>query len=166
MAVAVIILFLGLAIQPSVAVQPETDIDIEPKDYLFQTIIDIANNPDVKDIHYFLESYQVIQKGITAIIKDKDGLNRLKEKLSDLPCDCENDNTTRWEFPLICSILNILMIIPLILFGFGSSLGALGLWFRLIGLIGSVIVRITVPIIYAIINVGALFDCNWWFVST
>ena len=48
--VAVIILFLGLAIQPSVAVQPETEIDIEPKDYLFQTIIEIANNPEVKEL--------------------------------------------------------------------------------------------------------------------
>jgi len=28
------------------AVQPETERDIEPKDYLFQTIIDIANNPN------------------------------------------------------------------------------------------------------------------------
>ena len=53
----------------------------------------------------------------------------------------------------------------LILFAFGSSLGALGLWFRLIGLIGNVIVNITVPIIYSIINVGTIFDCNWWFIS-
>ena len=58
------------------------------------------------------------------------------------------------------------MITPLILFAFGSSLGALALWFRLIGLIGNVIVTITVPIIYAIINVGTIFDCNWWFIST
>ena len=50
LAVAVIILFLGLAIQPSVAVQPETELDIEPKDYLFETIIDIANNPEVKEL--------------------------------------------------------------------------------------------------------------------
>jgi len=51
LAVAVIILFLGLAIQPSVAtVQPETEIDIEPKEYLFQTIIEIANNPDVNSL--------------------------------------------------------------------------------------------------------------------
>ncbi|KYK22917.1 hypothetical protein AYK21_03405 [Thermoplasmatales archaeon SG8-52-2] len=53
--VAVIIMFIGLAIQPSVAVQPETKISAEPKDYLFQTIIDIANNPDVKK---FLENYK------------------------------------------------------------------------------------------------------------
>jgi len=54
LAVAVIILFIGLAIQPSIAVQTETEIDIEPKDYLFQTIIDIANNPEVKNL---LEKY-------------------------------------------------------------------------------------------------------------
>ena len=52
--VAVILLFLGLAIQPSVAVKTETELDIEPKDYLFQTIIDIANNPEVKEL---LEQY-------------------------------------------------------------------------------------------------------------
>ena len=54
LAVAVIILFIGLAIQPGIAVQPEIEIDVEPKDYLFQTIIEIANNPEVKDL---LEQY-------------------------------------------------------------------------------------------------------------
>ena len=48
LAVAVILLLIGLAIQPSVAVQPE--VDVEPKNYLFQTIIDIANNQDVKNL--------------------------------------------------------------------------------------------------------------------
>ena len=49
-------LFLGIAVQPSLAtVQPEQKIDIESKDYLFQTIIDIANNPDVKNL---LEQYE------------------------------------------------------------------------------------------------------------
>ena len=46
------ILFLGVGIQPAIAtVEPKEDIkDVEPKDYLFQTIIDIANNPDVKEL--------------------------------------------------------------------------------------------------------------------
>ena len=53
--VGITILFLGLAIQPSVAIiQPEEEIDIEPKYYIFQTNIDIANNPDVKSL---LENY-------------------------------------------------------------------------------------------------------------
>ena len=58
LAVGITLLFLGLAIQPSVAVQTETEIEIEPKDYLFQTIIDIANNQDViellKQYKYYL----------------------------------------------------------------------------------------------------------------
>ena len=54
LAVAIILLFLGLAIQPSIA-SKQIEIDIEPKDYLFQTIIDIANNPEVKNL---LEQYK------------------------------------------------------------------------------------------------------------
>ena len=52
LAIGITILFLGIAVQPSIAtVQPEQDIiDIEPKDYLFQTIIDIANNPEIKNL--------------------------------------------------------------------------------------------------------------------
>ncbi|KYK22200.1 hypothetical protein AYK21_04050 [Thermoplasmatales archaeon SG8-52-2] len=53
--VGVIFLFIGLGIQPAFAkVEPEQENDVEPKDYLFQTIIDIANNPDVKEL---LEQY-------------------------------------------------------------------------------------------------------------
>ena len=80
-------------------------------------------------------------------------------------CGCDNVQLSSRDFPILCSILNVIMIIPLILFGFGSSFGALALWFRLIGLIGNVIVNISVPIIYAIIDVGTIFDCNWWFIS-
>ena len=43
-----IVLFIGVTVQPCIAiVQPETELDVEPKYYLFQTIIDIANNPEV-----------------------------------------------------------------------------------------------------------------------
>ena len=49
--VGVIVLFLGVAVQPSIAtVQPEQEINVEPKDYLFQIIINIANNPNVKGL--------------------------------------------------------------------------------------------------------------------
>jgi len=229
LAVAVIILFLGLAIQPSVAVQTDTEIKIEPKDYLFQTILDIANNLEIKNLlakydnvlfkvdidksvyrkillrnprllfntlftkssmslEYLNECYN---KGIeiTNIIGDDESLEiienaevtdrklfdefnniitkdeELSSRLATLK-EMNNALNLDWGFPIFCSILNVLMIIPLILFGFGSSLEALGLWFRLIGFIGYVIVLITVPIVYAIINVGTIFDCNWWFIST
>ncbi len=53
--IGIILLFLGVGIQPAIAtVEPEEIIDVEPKDYLFQTIIEIANNPEVKNL---LEQY-------------------------------------------------------------------------------------------------------------
>ena len=121
-------------------------------------------------MHSIIGKYQFnnqeVQQEITAVIEKDATLDREVKKLLNSECDCDNEQTSSWGFPILCSILNVLMIIPLILFAFGSSLGALGLWFRLIGLIGNIIVYITVPIIYAIINVGTIFDCNWWFIST
>ncbi len=54
--ISVILIFIGVGIQPAIATvqQEEELIDVEPKDYLFQTILDIANNPDVKEL---LEQY-------------------------------------------------------------------------------------------------------------
>ncbi len=60
--VSIIILFIGVGIYPAIAIFPDKSSDIfldknikqgkntEPKEYLFQTIIDIANNPEVKDL--------------------------------------------------------------------------------------------------------------------
>ena len=50
--VGVIVLFIGVGVQPALAiVEPNEEIiNVEPKDYLFQTIIDIANNQDVKNL--------------------------------------------------------------------------------------------------------------------
>ena len=48
--VGVIVLFLGVSVQPSIGAEIQDKIEVEPKDYLFQTIIDIANNPDVQEL--------------------------------------------------------------------------------------------------------------------
>ena len=54
--IGVIVLFVGIGLQPALAIEPiiPKDIvkeeDIEPKDYLFETIIEIANNPEVKNL--------------------------------------------------------------------------------------------------------------------
>ncbi len=59
---AIVFLFIGVGIYPAIAVEPITPTNIirgeefeqvektEPKEYLFQTIIDIANNPDVNEL--------------------------------------------------------------------------------------------------------------------
>lgn len=60
LAFVITILFFGVSVQSSIATdQPEkeTDIKVEPKEYLFQTIIDIVNNPDIKEV---LEQYNHI----------------------------------------------------------------------------------------------------------
>jgi len=108
---------------------------------------------------------QEMQKEINTVIEKDTILKAEMTQLKNSECDCESDRAINWSFPVLCSFLNVLMIIPLILFVFGSSLVALGLWFRLMGLIGFVMELITVPIIYAIIYVGTIFDCNWWFIS-
>ena len=58
--VGIIVMFLGLSIQPSIGTEIPERIEVEPKDYMFQTIIDIANNPEIKDL---LEQtkYELIQ---------------------------------------------------------------------------------------------------------
>jgi hypothetical protein len=53
----VICLFIGVGFQSAFAVEPKLSTnniqfeeDIEPKDYLFETIIEISNNPEVKEL--------------------------------------------------------------------------------------------------------------------
>ena len=46
----IIILFFGLAVQPGTATVQHEKIGKEPKEYLFQTIIDILNNKDIKNL--------------------------------------------------------------------------------------------------------------------
>ena len=50
--VGVILLFLGIGIQPAIAIVElkEEIIDVKPKDFLFQTIIDLINNPDINNL--------------------------------------------------------------------------------------------------------------------
>jgi hypothetical protein len=109
---------------------------------------------------------QEIQTEINAVIEKDATLDREVTQIVNLECECDNEQMSSWGFPILCFILNVLTIGPLILFVFGSSLVAVALWFRLMGLIGYVLELITVPIIYAIVNLGAIFNCNWWFIST
>ena len=51
----IICLFVSMGFQPAFAVDIPEKEDIEPKDYLFETFIEIANNPDVQDL---LEEYE------------------------------------------------------------------------------------------------------------
>ena len=60
--IGVILLFIGVSVQPSMGTDVPEKIEVEPKDYLFQTIVDISNNPEVKELFE-----QVKDKGIVFI---------------------------------------------------------------------------------------------------
>ena len=57
------------------------------------------------------EKYQMInpvmQKEISAVIEKDATLNAEMTQLSNSECDCENENTTDWNFPIICSMILI-----------------------------------------------------------
>jgi hypothetical protein len=141
--------------------------EINQKDLLFQTIVDIANNKEIQQIilksqinkgglfnpegifpglntpvlmknrleHMYtiglllskfisksrmqlmIGKYQFnnqeIQKEINDVIEKNAPLNREIKQLSCLKCDCDKDNlgVTRWNFPILCAILIIIIAI-------------------------------------------------------
>lgn len=50
--IGIIVLFLGLGAQPAFAVEQSEEelINDSPKDFLFQTVIDIVNNPEIQNL--------------------------------------------------------------------------------------------------------------------
>lgn len=78
---------------------------------------------DVSKIRSMFERYQLhnqgIQKEITAVIEKNTELRGKIVQLLDLTCDCENDDMTKWIFPVICTLL-----LPLFMFSFYLYFGA------------------------------------------
>ena len=62
------------------------------------------------------------------------------KKLSGLSCDCENDNATRWNFPVFCMLLW-----PLYFF-------TLAIW---------VIYDILFTFLLILKNIGLALNCSW-----
>lgn len=82
----VIALFIGIAVQPGIStntIPKEEKTNVEPKDYLFQTIIDIANNPDVQHFFKGLEKDWKKNQGYITINYDKRSL--IQELLKKKP---------------------------------------------------------------------------------
>jgi hypothetical protein len=81
-------------------------------------------------IYSLLQKYPVcnqgVQKGINTVIERDVALKGEITQLSNLKCDCENENTTRlWNFPILCFLLLPFLIIALWLafHGGGTRLG-------------------------------------------
>lgn len=95
-------------------------------------------------IHSMVEQYQLnnqgMQKEITDVIEKDATLNREIAQLSNSKCDCENDNTTQWNFPIFCFLLAPFAILAWLIYFAGGS-GSLG------------------TIVYAI---GGALHCFWY----
>jgi len=63
-------------------------------------------------IQSMLKQYQVhnpkMQKAVSCVIENDAALTEEITRLSNLQCDCDNENTTTWRFPVICTMLYFL----------------------------------------------------------
>jgi hypothetical protein len=55
-----------------------------------------------------------MQKEISAVIEKDATLDGEIKQLSNSQCDCENENTIQWSFPVICTILLPLFILTIL----------------------------------------------------
>jgi hypothetical protein len=60
-------------------------------------------------IHSITQQYKLInpgmQKEISALIEKDATLNAEITQLKNSECDCENENTAQWSFPVLCTLL-------------------------------------------------------------
>jgi len=101
-----------------------------PKDLLFQTILDLANNKEQlrrmyvigqilskrisnSRIQSMIQTHQLItpemQQKIDTVIGNNAVLNDEITQLLKSDCDCDNSETTEWGFPIICTVLLFIM---------------------------------------------------------
>jgi hypothetical protein len=96
-------------------------------------------------IHSMTERFQVnnqgIQNEINAVIEKDTLINREMTQLSDLKCDCGNDNTTSWTFPVLCTLLFPLVIFLIVI---------------------TILSHQVIPLIEILMNIGLKLHCFWY----
>jgi hypothetical protein len=156
--------------------QKVISIEVDQKELLFQTIVDMANNKEIQRVilgseltskrffdsgmkfltfkipvvtKQFLEriytigvilfrtldksriqalsehrpiTNQGLQKKLSAVIAKDATLKSEMTKLSDLKCDCYNESTLNWKFPILCIILALIYAFGVMLYFIGMSI--------------------------------------------
>jgi len=142
LAVAVILLFIGVAFAPTInanvsksSLEPIVDVDVIEEDVatatpiqlVFQLIAKLRNHKDIQNI----ESEDDVLK----IIEGDDELNSIVENLKSFDCGCDDATPTRWNFPVLC-----LLLVPLWILAFGIFVrsGEFTLFF-IVSTIGSIL---------------------------
>jgi len=166
--------------------------EVNQKELLFQTILDIANNKEIQRVILksqmingkFLESdaklqtsitkqqlkqmyfiglilskfisktriqsmvgkyqfdNQEMQQEISAVIEKDATLNAELTQLQNSDCDCENDKTINWSFPILCTLLFPIFFISLII---------------------AIVSQMPFYFIEIIGTIGTLLNCFWLF---
>lgn len=150
--VGVIVLFLGLAIAPSInanisktSLEPVSDIEVleednaTPVELVFQLIAKLSNNREIQKLVADTDAEVDIQKEINSIIEKDEELNTIVEKIKGSDCGCNDANTTRWSFPVLCLLLFPLQCLA---FGLAVRYGQLTLW-------------------YIMFVIGVILNCIW-----
>ena len=120
LAVAVILLFIGVAFAPSInatvsksSVEPIADVDIKeenatPIQLVLQLLNKLRNHKDIQNVESEDDILQIIEE-------DKE-LNIIYEQLSNdgEDCNCGDEiSPLRWSFPILWSLLAPLLILSL-----------------------------------------------------
>ena len=145
LAVAVILLFIGVAFTSSInanvsksSVELSSDIDVIEDDatpivLVLQLMTKLRNHPNIQNVE--------TEDDVLRIIEGDEELNSIVEQLSAYDCGCDDEISPLgiWPFPVICILLLPLWAIGLIAYFMGGPL-----WMgELAGLLGST------------------FNCNW-----
>ncbi len=90
-----------------------------------------------------VQKYQLMnpnfQKEISAVIEKDVSLKDEITQLQKSDCDCENENSTQWTFPILCLLLYPVAICALILWGLLGIFPLGIIWF-----------------------IGFILQCFWW----
>jgi hypothetical protein len=113
--------------QMSRGIFPSSDIPVLTKNQLKQMYLVglmLSKIIGKSKIHSMLERYhmsnQAVHKEINAVIEKDAKLNGEMTQLSEIKCDCGNENTS-WNFPVICTLL-IPIVLILFLLGYTALL--------------------------------------------
>lgn len=114
-------------------------------EYAYKISVKRLKNFDMSRTAPIFETLQVnnqeMQKKITAVIEKDAKLKGEILQLSNLQCDCKNENTTQWSFPVLCTLL-----FPLYFFGLILAVG-----------------HPHISILFEImLNIGVKLDCFWY----
>ena len=122
LAVAVILLFIGVAVAPNINAdvnKPIIDTPIEdvaptPIVLALQLMTKLRNHKDIQNVE--------TEDDVLRIIEGDEELNSIYEQLSGNDCDCEEDVTTlEWRFPVICMLLFPMFVLGLIVYMMGQN---------------------------------------------